>query len=318
MSAVVSLERCPSYEPAAVSAALDRMLEHLGGLEQFVRKGDRVLVKPNLLTAQPPENAATTHPQVIDALLARLVDLGAQPTIGDSPAFGWVQTVAEACGIAAVARRYGVPLIDFSQPAPVPSIRPAVRKQFVTDRSVLEADVVINVAKLKSHRQLGFTGCTKNLYGCMPGKRKAYFHFERGNRDDDFARLIAAFAYSIPVTLNLLDGIVAMQRDGPSGGDPRPLGALLAGTDPISVDAVAAEVIRPPEPDRLLLHACRELRLGSPEVDTIELRGEAVRELAVADFIHPLLTGVRFSPGRLARSVWRNFLITRWGYDPHR
>jgi uncharacterized protein (DUF362 family) len=314
----VSLVRCTSYEPAAVETALDLALGHLGGLDRFVGSGDRVLVKPNLLTAQPAENAATTHPQVLDALLARLLDLGARPSIGDSPAFGWVETVAGACGIADVARRYGVPLLDFTRPAPVPSVRPEVRKQFVTDRSVLEADVVINVAKLKAHRQLGFTGATKNLYGCMPGKRKAYFHFERGNRDADFARLIAAFAYSIPVTLNLLDGIVAMQRDGPSGGDPRPLGALIAGTDSISVDAVAAEVIRQPEPDRLLLHACRELRLGSPQVDTIELRGETVRDMAVADFIHPLLVGVRFSPGRLARSVWRNFLITRWGYDPHR
>ncbi|MCC2668842.1 MAG: iron-sulfur cluster-binding domain protein, partial [Armatimonadetes bacterium] len=248
----VALTRCASYAPAAVETALDLALGHLGGLERYVRAGDRVLVKPNLLTAQPPENAATTHPQVLDALLARLLDLGARPTLGDSPAFGWVAGVAEACGVAAVARRYGVPVVDFTSPVPVSSVRPEVRKRFVTDRQVLDADVVINVAKLKAHRQLGFTGATKNLYGCMPGKRKAYFHFERGNHDADFARLIAAFAYSIPVTLNLLDGIVAMQRDGPSGGDPRPLGVLIAGTDPISVDAVAAEIIRQPEADRLL------------------------------------------------------------------
>jgi len=314
----VSLVRCPTYDPDAVQESLDRALDLLGGLEKFVRSGDRVLVKPNLLTAQSAENAATTHPQVLDALLARLLDLGARPSLGDSPAFGWVAGVATACGIAAVAKKHGVPLVDFTRPAPIAGVRPDVRRQFITDRALLEADVVINVGKLKAHRQLGFTAATKNLYGCMPGKRKAYFHFERGNRDADFARLIASFAYSIPVHLNLLDAVVAMQRDGPSGGDPRPVGALLAGTDPAAVDTVAAELIRVPESNRLLLHACRELRLGSPQMDTIELRGATLPELAVADFIHPLLVGVRFSPGRLARSVWRNHLITRWGIDPHR
>lgn len=312
----VALVRCPTYEPRTVQESLDQALALLGGLEQFVRPGHRVLVKPNLLTAQSAENAATTHPQVLDALLARLLDLGARPSLGDSPAFGSVAQVAEACGIAAVARKYGVPLVDFTQPVPLASVRTEVRKQFTTDRAVLEADVVLNVAKLKAHRQLGFTAATKNLYGCMPGKRKAYFHFERGNRDEDFAQLIAAFAYSLPVHLNLLDAVIAMERDGPSGGDPRPVGALLAGPDPAAVDAVAADLIRHPETDRLLLHACRELRLGSPQMDTIDLRGTPASELAVPDFIHPLLTGVRFSPGRLARSVWRNFLITRRGHHP--
>jgi len=314
----VSLVRCPTYDPAAVQAGVDQALELIGGLPQFVRAGDRVLVKPNLLTAQSADNAATTHPQVLDALLARLIDLGARPRVGDSPAFGWVAGVAAACGIADVARKYDVPLVDFTQPVPVAGIRPEVRRQFMTDREVLDADVVINVAKLKSHRQLGFTGATKNLYGCMPGKRKAYFHFERGNRDEDFARLIASFAYSIPVHLNLLDAVVAMERDGPAGGDPRPVCALIAGTDPAAVDAVAAALIHHPPGDRLLLNACRELRLGSPQMDTIELRGASIPELEVADFIHPLLVGVRFSPGRLVRSVWRNHLITRWGVDPRR
>jgi uncharacterized protein (DUF362 family) len=313
----VALVRCPTYEPATVQESLDEALELLGGLEQFVRPGDRVLVKPNLLTAQSVHNAATTHPQVLDALLARLVDLGARPSVGDSPAFGWVTHVAAACGIAPVAQKYGAPLVDFTHPVPLASVRPEVRKLFAVDRAVLEADVVINVAKLKAHRQFGFTATTKNLYGCMPGKRKAYFHFERGNHDEDFARLIAAFAYSLPVHLHLLDAVIAMERDGPSGGDPRSVGALLAGTDPAAIDAIAADLIHHPESDRLLLRACRELRLGSPQVDTIDLRGAEVSELAVPDFIHPLLVGVRFSPGRLAKSVWRNFLLTRRGYDPH-
>lgn len=312
----VALVECPAYEEQTVSEALGRALDLLGGLEKYVRSGDRVLVKPNLLTGQPPENAATTHPAVLDALLSRLVDLGARPCVGDSPAFGWVAKVAEACGIAEVARKYGAPIVELDSPVAIDSVRPRVRRRFTMDRVLLDSDVVINVPKLKSHRQIGFTGATKNLYGCMPGKRKAYFHMERGNRDADFARLVSSFAYSLPITLHVMDAIVAMERDGPQSGDPRPVGALILSTDAAAVDAVAAELIRAPEPDQLLLNACRELGLGSPSMDTIELRGASLREMSISDFVHPYLIGVRFSPGRLVRSVWRNYLITRKGCGP--
>jgi uncharacterized protein (DUF362 family) len=311
----VGLVRCRSYEPAEVDAALERALALVGGLEAFVRRGDRVLLKPNLVSGQPAAAAATTHPQVVEALLARRVDRGAEVRIGDGPAFDWVPRVAAKCGIATVAERYGAKLADFTQPVVVESARPEVIRRFTVDREVLDADVVINLPKLKSHRQLGFTGACKNLYGCMPGKKKAYYHFARGNRDMDFARLLAAFAYTVAPQLNIADGIVAMERDGPVGGDPRPLGALAAGTDPAAVDAVLGAVIGAPEEDSLVLNACRTLRLGAPDLDKIDVRGEAVAELVVPDFVHAYLIGVRFSPGRLARSVWRNFLITRLGYS---
>lgn len=311
-----ALVRCTSYDAAAVEPAVERAFTLLGGLSQFVRRGDSVLVKPNLLTGQPPENAATTHPQVLDALLSQLLDLGARPRIGDSPAFGWVADVAEKCGVAAVARKYDVPLVEFTNPTALPSVRPSVLRQFVTDRAIRDADVVINVPKLKSHRQLGFTGAVKNLYGCMPGKRKAYYHFARGNRDAHFAHLVASFAYSVAPALTLADAVVAMERDGPSGGDPRPVGALVAGTDPAAVDATLAALIRAPHRDHLLLDACRELKLGCPDLEALTVMGDPVSELALHDFVHPLLIGVRFSPGRLVRSVWRNFLITRLGHTP--
>ena len=314
----VSLIRCPDYEAVHVGDALDRAFTYIGGLSSYVRSGDRVLVKPNLLQGLPPETATTTHPAVLDALLSRLIDLGARPQIGDAPAWGLWRQVVERCGVAEVAHRYGVPLAEFDQPVPVPSVRPEVLPQFMVDRAVRDADAVINVPKLKSHRQLGFTAGVKNLYGCMPGKRKAYYHMARGNRDSDFASLVAAFAYTVAPALTLVDGVVAMEREGPSRGDPRTVGALIASADPAAADAVVAEVIRAPVADRLLLDACRRLRLGSPEMDTIDVRGETVAAMAVPDFRHPLLIGVRFSPGRLARSVWRNFLMTRLGYEAAR
>lgn len=307
----VALVECSGYQADITQTGVDRAFELLGGLEAYVRRGDRVLVKPNLLSGLPAEAAATTHPAIVGAVLARLSDLGAKAVISDSPAFGWVAKVAEGCGVAEVARRYGVEIVELERPVTVASVRESVRKTFVTDRAILEAEVVINLPKLKAHRQLGFTGAVKNLYGCMPGKRKAYFHMERGNRDMDFARLIASFAYTVAPQLQLADAVVTMERDGPMGGDPRPLGALVASTDAAAVDAVLAGLISPPEENQLILHACRELGLGTPDLSGIELRGEALEAMAVSDFVHPLLVGVRFSPGRLVRSVWRNFKLTR-------
>lgn len=309
----VGLVRCADYEPATLDAALDRALDPVGGLARHVRRGDRVLLKPNLLTGQPPECAATTHPRLVEALITRLLDLGAAVRVGDSPAFGWVERVAEGCGIAAVTRRYGVRLVEFRQPVRVKSVRPRVARRVVVDREVADADVVINLPKLKAHRQLGFTGAIKNLYGCMPGKRKAYFHLARGNRDRYFAEFVAAFAYTVAPALHIADAVLAMERDGPTGGDPRRVGVLVAGSDAAATDAVLAELIAAPAVDRLLLHACRALRLGEPERDKIDIRGDRLAELSVPDFIHPYLIGVRFSPGRLARSVWRNVLLTRLG-----
>jgi uncharacterized protein (DUF362 family) len=314
----VALTRCAGYDAPTFDVALDRSLELIGGLRQFVRPGDRVLLKPNLVSAQPAVAAATTHPQLISSLASRLLDLGARPVIGDGPAFNTAARVAEVAGIGEVARRLGVPIVEFDGAVVRPSARPSVRSRFALARAVVEADVVINLPKLKAHRQLGFTCGVKSLYGCMPGKRKAYFHMERGNRDSDFAELVAAFAYTVAPALTIADAVVAMERDGPVGGDPRPLGLLAAGADPAAVDTVLAEVIRPPDADNLILNACRRLGLGFPQVDRIDVRGEAIADVAVSDFRHPYLIGVRFSPGRLARSIWRNFLMTRLGQSASR
>lgn len=312
----VSLSRCAGYGPEQVGPALDRLLEPLGGLAAFVRRGDRVLLKPNFVAGQSPDRAATTHPGLVEPLLARLADLGARPRIGDSPAFDSAAGVAAKCGIGEVAARYGVPIVEFSHARRKVSRAPKVAREFVIDAEVLDADVVINLPKLKSHRQLGFSASLKNLYGCMPGKRKAYYHFSLGNRDADFARMVAAFAHTVAPHLNIVDAVLAMEREGPTGGDPRPLGFLAAGADASAVDTVLEAIIHAPLEDSLILNACRELRLGETRLDNIDVLGSTVRELAVPDFRHPLLIGVRFSPGRLARSVWRNFLITRFRYDP--
>ncbi|NUP98390.1 MAG: DUF362 domain-containing protein [Armatimonadetes bacterium] len=305
MSAPVVLASCDDYRREVVEAAVQRLLAPLGGWECFVQPGDRVLLKPNLISASRPEQAATTHPALLEALAVRLLELGARPFIGDAPAWGGPVTVAAATGVGELCERLGIPFVFFDRHAPLPSRHPHVARRFHVDPHVLEADLVINVPKMKAHQQLGFTGCMKNLYGCLARREKAWHHGAQSRSDLHFARYLVAYQAALPVQLHVVDAVVAMEGAGPRLGTPRHLGFLAAGTEAAAVDAVLADVIGVPASHRFMLQAARELGLLEPSAD-IAVEGDRVDDLAVADFVFPDLVGVFFSPWRLARGWWRN------------
>ncbi|MBI2299642.1 MAG: DUF362 domain-containing protein, partial [Armatimonadetes bacterium] len=169
MPPTVSLQRCPDYDPQRLDNALGALLDPLGGLGEFVSAGQRVILKPNLIAACRPEEAATTHPALLEALARQVQSLGATPLVGDSPAWGGPVSVAAASGVTEVCERLGIEFVCFDQHTRLESRHRRVSSHFHCDPRLLEADVVINVAKLKSHQQLGFTGAIKNLYGCLSG-----------------------------------------------------------------------------------------------------------------------------------------------------
>ncbi|MBT5534041.1 DUF362 domain-containing protein, partial [Candidatus Poribacteria bacterium] len=206
----VSIARCASYDQEAVRGAWDALLEPLGGLASYVKRGDTVLLKPNLVTHADVESATTTHPAVVAEALSRVRDLGARPVVGDSPAFGSAEAVAEAAGIGAVARRFDAPIVDFRHRVVTTSATGASVKRFRMSADVLEADAMINLPKLKAHRQMLLTAGVKNLYGCVPGKKKAVYHLTHGDHRPLFARMILEYVREIRPTLTVVDGIIAM------------------------------------------------------------------------------------------------------------
>ncbi|QYO64082.1 DUF362 domain-containing protein [Leptolyngbya sp. 7M] len=186
MAASVSFVRATSYEQPMLEAALRQVLNPLGGMAAFVKPGDRVLLKPNLLTGAKPGKDCTTRPEIV-YWVARLVqEAGGHPFLGDSPAFGSARGVAVANGYQFILDELKLPIIDFQGRR-----YKTVSQDFnhlLLSKEAMEADVVINLPKVKSHVQLTLTLGVKNLFGCVPGKMKAWWHMEAGKDSLALAR----------------------------------------------------------------------------------------------------------------------------------
>lgn len=307
----VAIARCADYHEANVGAAWDAVLAPLGGLERLVSRGDTVLLKPNLVTHAEPESATTTHPAVVAAALSRLCDLGARPVVGDIPAFGGAESVAESAGVGEVARRFGAPVVDFRRrTVSVPADGASVRR-FHMAADVLDADAIINLPKLKAHRQMLLTAGVKNLYGCVPGKKKAVYHLTHGDDRAAFARMIVEYVREIAPTLTVVDGVTAMSRTGPRFGDPYPLGLLVASADSVAVDRVLCDVLGIPADAAPFIPSARELGVGETDLANIAVEGVPLDDARVDDFSLPTLIPVTFSPIRLVRSAVKDFWSRR-------
>lgn len=311
---MVAIIRCTGYtDYPAVKQAVTECFAACGGITTLVSPGQQVLLKPNLLAVSAPDAGVNTHPSIVRAVAELVLEAGGLPFLGDSPAFARLETVCEACGITAVAHDLGIPIHSFTDPVWIPCrVTGSPARGYFIDRAVRDAPVRINLPKLKAHRQLGFSGAAKNLYGCMPGKRKAWQHAHYP-RDPLFAAYQAGLAATVLPVFTVVDAIVAMHRDGPKGGDLLPMGLLLAGSDPFAVDSLTAQLIRIPPENDLIGAAAHRLGLGVTDPEQITVRGVDPRTLPAIPFRHPLLVGTSFSLPRLARSIWRSFLINHLG-----
>lgn len=305
----VSLMQARDYESPTLRRAIGGAVDAIGGWSRFVRPGDRVLVKPNCLTGGPAERAAVTHPALVAEICRQLIDLGARPFVGDSPAWGSFQGVASSSGLTAALKPLNVPLVPFRRPVRVENAAGRVYSHLTLDRTVVEADAVVNVPKLKSHRQLYVTLAIKNVFGCVPGKRKAWWHFKAGNYENYFGRMLCEVYALVRPALTIMDAIVVMEGKGPAAGDPRALGAVLASADAPALERIACEVIGA-EPHRVrTLVAAAELGIGTPQRDNIDVGGDPIDAVRISDFRFPSLIPIGFSLPRVVRSTLKNAWI---------
>lgn len=278
----VALVRCSSYAPDAVAAAVRRGLDLLGGARRFARPGEKILLKPNLLIGREVDRAVTTHPAVFRAVAEALRECGAELEYGDSPAVGRPELAAARSGISRVARELGVPLADFVHPVSVPYPAGRLIKQFSIARGVLEADGLISLCKMKTHGLTRITGAIKNQYGCIPGLLKAEFHARLANARL-FSEMLVDLNGLLRPRLFVMDGIVAMEGNGPQSGTPRPMNVLLLSEDPVALDAAFCRIVAL-DPDLVLPIVCGEAAgLGSAR--GIEFLGDGPGEFAVSDFV---------------------------------
>ena len=223
----VVIEKVDSYSPALVQAGLLRLLEPLGGMATFVKPGERVLIKPNMLSAKPPEAAVTTHPELLRAVIGLVQQAGGIALVGDSPGFGTLRSVAKRSGMLRVIEESGAELVEFGEVRTVAT--GGAFKRFEIAAPYLAADRVINLPKLKTHEMMTLTCGVKNLFGILVGAAKPAWHLQAGADRQLFARMLLELYQIRPPELTIVDAITAMEGDGPGSGDPRHVGLLLAG-----------------------------------------------------------------------------------------
>jgi uncharacterized protein (DUF362 family)/NAD-dependent dihydropyrimidine dehydrogenase PreA subunit len=249
----------------------------------FVRPGQKVLLKPNLLAPFAAHKAVTTHPAIVRAAILLVQEAGGRAFVGDSPGVGSLAYVAKVSGIAHVLEETGAELADFSTPLEFEAPQNQVAKRLTLVKAIRDMDVIVTLPKLKTHGQMTFTGALKNQFGLIPGRLKSQYHF-RLQRKEWLAALILDIHRVARPAMAIMDAIVAMEGKGPSGGRPRPLGAILAAPDLVAVDTLACLLIDLEPRFVPVLEAAREQGLGAMALSEMEIVGEDWRALRVPDF----------------------------------
>lgn len=272
----------------------------------FVRPGQSVFLKVNLLNKNAPEKAVTTHPAVARAVVRAVRAAGATDiAIGDSPGgrttAGSARALFQVSGMATVAAEEGARLVlldDEVVRRSVPEGR--LYSSFNLGREAVEADVLIDMPRLKTHGFMQMTGAVKNLFGCIPGLEKAAFHVKVPDRDD-FAEMLVDLLLACRPALTIMDAIVGMEGEGPSAGKPRHIGALLASADAAALDVVAARVAGFDPMEVYTIAAAHRRGLGPRSTDEVDIRGAQWREVAPEHFAHPARDITRSMPPALRR-----------------
>lgn len=295
------ISRKAQYDYATLKPQFFHMMDELGGA--LIKPGSQVLIKPNLLAPARPDRAMLTHPLVVRAAVEYVLERRASARISDSPAMGTFEKVMKESGIVAAIEGLDVECREFKSSSSVDVGPPFHRIEIA--REALDADVVINLPKLKTHGQMLLTLGVKNLFGCIVGLRKPEWHLRSGVDREMFATLLVRICRKVSPAFTILDGILAMEGQGPGmSGTPRQIGVLMGSNDPFVLDAVACRMLGL-EMDRIPTNRAAA-RAGLLDGD-VEFAGEFVR---VDMFKLPEITPLVFGP-RFLHNITRKHLVQR-------
>jgi uncharacterized protein (DUF362 family)/NAD-dependent dihydropyrimidine dehydrogenase PreA subunit len=308
-SSKVALVYCEAYELDAVRQAVKEGLDLIGGAGKFVKPGENILIKPNLLLGGSPDRVISPHPTVFQAVLEEFQAVGAKLSFGDSPGFGGAKLAARPSGLLAVAEALNVPVADFTTGVEVSNSEGHLIKNFTLAKDVVESDGLISLAKMKTHALTRITGAIKNQFGCIPGVLKAEFHSKLPNVDY-FSKMLVDLNLCIKPRLYIMDGIISMEGNGPQAGTPRPMHVLLFSTDPVALDASVCRMINLDENLVEPIKYGNEYGLGnSKDIDYV---GEKPERFFTADFNanrSPASTSTK--PDAFNNRMMRNYITPR-------
>ena len=283
MNKKVGIERCPSYEGEELYRALKRAVELAGGLDVA---GKTVLLKPNILADSPPEKAVTTHPAFLEAAIRLVREMGASRILaGDSPGLQTPGFSGRVSGLGEAAKKNGAEWVDFTkEKTELSCAEGKAVKKFTLSHVVRDADVIISLPKLKTHQLMYFTGAMKNMFGLVPSVAKSSFHVRFASREA-FASMIVDLNLAVKPAYAFMDAVVGMEGAGPSGGDKRQIGLVLASSNLLALDVAATTIIGyPPEAIPVNRDALgRKYWLAG--FGEIEYPGLSPSELRIPDFV---------------------------------
>jgi uncharacterized protein (DUF362 family) len=309
----VSLVKCTNYSKEDIRNAINKTFSYFGGIENIIKKGSKVLLKPNFLKESSPRKCIITHPVVIETVAETVLEAGATPIIGDSPAFGSVAKVARRIGLDKVAEKLGIDIIELDKPRKVSINCGGKEFSLTVSGRALDVDAIINLPKLKVHVQVLFTAGVKNLYGCVSGKQKAWRHFKAKNDLEWYADMLIANYQLVKPVFTIVDGVMAMEEKGPTGGRPKDVSLLVGGIDVIAVDRVVAELLSVRPEDVPVLRAAKRLGVGEQDLSKIDIAGEELSSVKVHDFVFPELSPIGFDFIRVIKSLIRHLWLKKVG-----
>jgi uncharacterized protein (DUF362 family) len=291
--ASVALQRLTSYQPTDVDKALEQLLAPLGGIEAYVKPGQKVLLKPNMLAGKSPDNAVTTHPEIVRAVIKAVQKAGGDVSLGDSPGIGSPESVARKCGLLQIVEEMGIKFAPFEKSVKV-QVKSGTFHEFEIAEDILNADVVINLPKLKTHQMMGLTCAIKNMFGSVVGLRKPRLHLQAGTDKAFFALLLLELCEFLAPQLTIVDAVIGMEGEGPGSGDPVKIGALLAGNIPQAIDTVATSLLN--MHPRQVWTQQQAINTNRPWTDlsTITVLGDTLDQLRLKNFRPAKMTDVNF------------------------
>lgn len=247
----VSVVKCDKYDVDRIVEIVEHQFVELEADKPIIKSGDKVVIKPNLVMSRSPEEATTTHPTLIAAIIRAVKKRGGMAIIAESPGGaytkGALKSIYAKTGMTEVCEREGAELNFDVGTSEIDSDDGKRVKRFEFINPIITADVVISAAKLKTHGQMTYSGAVKNLFGCVPGLKKPEFHY-RFPQKEDFAAMIVDICETVKPSISFIDAVVGMEGNGPTGGKPKELDCIIASTNPHAADLVGCALIGfPPE-----------------------------------------------------------------------
>jgi uncharacterized protein (DUF362 family)/Pyruvate/2-oxoacid:ferredoxin oxidoreductase delta subunit len=307
MNSIVTIAKCSHY--ARVESAIQRCLEPLGGMRAFIRPGDKTLLKVNLVSGHPVQDAVTTHPAVVAAVIKEVMKAGGIPSVGDSPALACAAAVAMKSGMDKVCDDLGALLVNLDDAVLETKAGTKLVRAFRISRKLSGFDVIINIPKLKTHCLVGMTGAVKNMFGCIPGKLKTAQHLIQQD-PFSFSEMLLDLHGTVTPHLTIVDAVLGMEGPGPGSGYPRPFDLIIAGANAVAVDTVCARILGFTDKEVPTVWLAKQRGLDEAFLENICVMGERICDVAVAGLMKPRASLTMLLP-RFVMNLGKSFLTAK-------